>query len=128
LWCQFKKFYLDKFWFKKHSISPIPLLLRSCRGHDCMVIGFTTTYAISAYHYWCCEFESRSGRGVQHYVIKFVSDLWQVFTFMSLVFFVYSGFLHKYNWQPWYYWNIVGSGIKHHNPPYLFLCPACDGI
>ena len=22
-----------------------------------------------------CEFESRSGRGVQHYVIKFVSDL-----------------------------------------------------
>jgi len=21
-----------------------------------------------AYHHWCCEFESRSGRGVQHYV------------------------------------------------------------
>jgi hypothetical protein len=32
-----------------------------------MVVGFTTTYAISAYHHWCCEFESRSGRGVQHY-------------------------------------------------------------
>jgi hypothetical protein len=31
--------------------------------------------AISAYHYWCCEFESRSGWGVQHYVIKFISDL-----------------------------------------------------
>jgi len=42
-----------------------------------MVVGFTTTYAISAYQHWCCEFESRSGRGVQHYVIKFVSDLWQ---------------------------------------------------
>jgi hypothetical protein len=39
---------------------------------------FTTTYAISAYHHWCCEFESRSGRSVQHYVIKFVSDLRQV--------------------------------------------------
>jgi uncharacterized membrane protein YuzA (DUF378 family) len=37
-----------------------------------MVVGFTTTYAISAYHHWCCEFESQSGRGVQHYVIKFV--------------------------------------------------------
>jgi hypothetical protein len=24
---------------------------------------------------WCCEFESRSGRGVQHYVIKIVSDV-----------------------------------------------------
>ena len=43
------------------------------RGRDRMVVGFITTYAISAYHHWCCEFESRSGRGVQHYVIKFVS-------------------------------------------------------
>jgi len=24
--------------------------------HDRMVVGFTTTYAISAYHHWCCEF------------------------------------------------------------------------
>jgi hypothetical protein len=51
---------------------------RGCRGRDCMVVGFTTTYAISAYHHWCCEFESRSGRGAHHYVIKFVSDLRQV--------------------------------------------------
>jgi hypothetical protein len=29
-----------------------------------MVIGFTTTYASSAYHYKSCEFESRSWRGV----------------------------------------------------------------
>jgi hypothetical protein len=41
------------------------------RGRDRMVVGFTTTYAISAYHHWCCEFESRSGRGV-HYVIKII--------------------------------------------------------
>jgi len=57
---------------------------RGRRGRDRMVVGFTTTYAISAYHHWCCEFESRSGRGLQHYVIKFVSDLRQV-----------SGFLHQ---------------------------------
>jgi hypothetical protein len=48
------------------------------RGLDRMVVGFTTTYATSAYHHWCCEFESRSGRGVQHYVIKFVSNLVRV--------------------------------------------------
>jgi len=42
-----------------------------------MVVGFTTTYAISVYHHWCCEFESPSGQDVQYYVIKFVSDLWQ---------------------------------------------------
>ena len=51
---------------------------RGCRCRDCMVVGFTTTYVISAYHHWCCEFESRSERGVKHYVIKFVSDLRQV--------------------------------------------------
>jgi hypothetical protein len=32
-----------------------------------------------------------------------------------VVFSVYSGFLHQYNWPPWYNWNIVESGIKHHN-------------
>jgi hypothetical protein len=48
------------------------LPMRGCRGHDRdgMVVGFTTTYAISAYHHWCCEFESRSEWGVQHYMIK----------------------------------------------------------
>jgi hypothetical protein len=40
-----------------------------CRGRDRMIVGFTTTYAISSYHHWCCEFWSRSGWGVQHYVI-----------------------------------------------------------
>jgi hypothetical protein len=39
---------------------------RGRRGRDRMVVGFTTTYAISAYHHWCCEFESRSGRDVLH--------------------------------------------------------------
>ena len=39
-------------------------------------------YAISAYHHWCCGLESLSGRGVQHYVIKFVSDLRQVSGFL----------------------------------------------
>jgi hypothetical protein len=34
------------------------------RGHDRMVVGFTTTYAISSYHHYRYEFESRSGRGI----------------------------------------------------------------
>ena len=46
------------------------------RGRDRMVVGFTTTYAISGY------LESGSGRGIQHYVIKFVSELWQVSGFL----------------------------------------------
>ena len=40
-------------------------------------------YAISAYHHWCCGLKSLSGRGVQHYVIKFVSDLRQVSGFLQ---------------------------------------------
>ena len=55
------------------------------RGRDRMVVGFRTTYAISAYHHQCCEFESRSGRGVQHCVIKFVSDLRQVGGFLRVL-------------------------------------------
>jgi hypothetical protein len=66
------------FYFTNKSIQ----IGRGHRGRDHMVVGFTTTYAISAYHHWCCEFESWSGRGVQHYVIKFVSDLRQVCGFL----------------------------------------------
>jgi hypothetical protein len=31
------------------------MLIGDCRDRDRMVVGFTTTYAISAYHHWCCE-------------------------------------------------------------------------
>ena len=47
-----------------------------------MVVKFTT-YVISAYRHWCYEFESRSRRGVQQYVIKFVNDLRQVGCFLN---------------------------------------------
>jgi hypothetical protein len=60
-------------------------LLVSNRGHDRMVVEFTTTDAISSYRHWCCGFESRSGRGEQHYVIKFVSDLRQVGGFLRVL-------------------------------------------
>ena len=56
-------------------------------GHDRMVVGFTTTYITSAYQYWCCEFASRPERGVQHFVIKFVSDLRQVGGFLRVLWF-----------------------------------------
>jgi hypothetical protein len=59
--------------------------LRDRRGCDRMVVGFTTTYVISAYHHWCSEFESRSGWGIQHYVIKFVGDLRQVGGFLRVL-------------------------------------------
>jgi hypothetical protein len=48
---------------------------------------------------------------IQHYVIKFISDLRKV-----------SGFLHvlqfppPIKWPPRYNWNIIESGVKHHNP------------
>ena len=50
-----------------------------------MVVEITTNYAISAYHNLCCEFESGSGRGVQHYVIKFITDLRQVGGFLRVL-------------------------------------------
>ena len=58
---------------------------RGHRGRDRIVVGFATTYAISAYYYLCCEIESRSGRGVQQYVAKFVSYLRQVGDFLRVL-------------------------------------------
>jgi hypothetical protein len=60
---------------------------------------------------------SNSDRGklysIVHYVIKFVSDLWQVSGFLRVLRFLPSNKMQRYNW------NIVESGIKHHNPnPY----------
>ena len=40
--------------------------IRDHRGRDRMVVGCTTTYAISTYHQWSCEFESRSLWDVHH--------------------------------------------------------------
>jgi hypothetical protein len=65
-------------------INKISIICWGRRGR--MVVGFLTTYAISAYHNKSCEFESRSGdvNSTQHYVIKFVSDLRQVCGFIHL--------------------------------------------
>ena len=41
-----------------------------------MVVGFRTTYTISIYHHWSYEVYS-----IQQYVMKFVSNLWQVVGF-----------------------------------------------
>ena len=61
------------------------LILGGCRGHDHSVVGFITTYAISAYHHQRCECKSVSGEvySIQHYVIKFVSDLRQVIKYFK---------------------------------------------
>ena len=38
--------------------------MHMCHGRDRMIVGFTTTCAISAYHHNCYEFEPRSWQGV----------------------------------------------------------------
>ena len=65
-------------------IPNLPFQEEGCRGHDRMVVGFTTTYANSAYHHKPCEYEFCSGEvySIQHHVIKFVSDIGQVASFL----------------------------------------------
>jgi hypothetical protein len=57
----------------KATSNNISVILLWCgrRGRDRMVVGFTTTYAISAHHQRSCEFEYLSGEvySIQHYVI-----------------------------------------------------------
>ena len=75
-----------------------------------MVVGFTNACAISALPITTNVVSSSLIHGkvcsIQHYVIKFVSDLRQV-----------SGFLRVLRIPPpikRYNWNIVESGVKHH--------------
>ena len=60
---------------------------RRGRGSDRTVIGFITAYAINAYHHYICDFKFRPSEvySIQHYVIKFVSDLLQVGGFLRLL-------------------------------------------
>jgi hypothetical protein len=55
---------------------------------------------------------SLSFHKIHNDVTKFVSDLWQVFS-------RHSTFLSKKTWPPQYNWNIIESGVKHHNPSKL---------
>jgi hypothetical protein len=55
------------------------------------------------------DFESRSGRGVQHYVIKFVSDLRQVGSFLRFPPPIKND-RHDITEL------LLKSGVKHHNP------------
>ena len=79
--------------YKNIDILSITLIFSSKYSSTPMIKGsswsygswFTNTFAIGVYHHWCCEFESRSGRSVQHFVIKFISD-------RTVVFSGYSGF------------------------------------
>ena len=80
-------------------------------GRHCMVVGYVTTCAISAYHHRCCEFELRSGEvySIQHYVIKFVSHLRQVCGFFSRFSSTNKTDCHDMT-------EIVDSGVNNPNP------------
>ena len=51
-------------------------------GRDRMVVGLITTYAIGAYHFESSNPVYGEVYSIQHYVIKFVSDLGQVGDFL----------------------------------------------
>jgi len=65
------------------------LFMRGCHGCDRMIVGFTTTCAISPYHHISCEFKPRSWRMylIQLYAINFVNDLQQVDCFIQVFWF-----------------------------------------
>jgi hypothetical protein len=65
----------------------------SSRGSDRMVYIPVQPVPISTKHVSWNPAHHAEVYSTQHYVIKFVSDLWQVYGFS-----VYSGLLRKYNW------------------------------
>ena len=80
----FNKVYSNNVELGLWYLTPLSTIFQLYRGRDRMVDRSTTSYAISAYHHWSCEFESHPGGvySIQHYVIKFVGDLQQVGGFL----------------------------------------------
>jgi hypothetical protein len=78
-----------------------------------LVVGFTTTCAISAYHQKSCEFESRSWKGVLDITLCDKVCEWLATIHFLQVLLVSS--TNKTE-TPQNNWNIVESGVKHHKP------------
>ena len=79
-----------------------------------MVVEFTTTCAIVAYHHLSCEFEPHSWRGVLDKTLCVKSLL--VTCDRSMVFSVYSNFRHKSSNR-----NIFESSVKHLTSNYQMM-------
>ena len=84
--------------------------------------SITSTFAVSAYHHYSCEFESRSWPGVLKTTLCDKVCQWLTKDRLWFVlFFGYSRFLHQYHWPPWYNWHIVESYI---NSTTLYIIPS----
>jgi hypothetical protein len=78
-----KRLYLSIWVSKNHAI------YRVCRGRDHMVVGFTTTFAISAYHHkkWCIKIIKQFKLEWLHHIhIQNLFDLLMVFNALSTIF------------------------------------------
>jgi hypothetical protein len=101
----------------------LPLLcqvLNEGRGHcgrDRMVVWFTTTFAISAYHYWRCEFEPRSWRGALYTTLCDKVCQW----FATGLWFSPGTSFSSTNKTD----HIVESGIEHHKPTIACYAVEC---
>jgi hypothetical protein len=92
-----------------------------------MVVGFMTTYAVSAYYHKRCEFESRLGEvyKIQHNVINFVSDLRQFGGFLLVLRFppaikLTAAMQLIYCWK-WRYNTINQNQLQSHFTEYEFF-------
>ena len=90
-----------------------------------IIVGLSSTYAISAYHHWRCVIELRWWRSALNTTLCDKVCQW------SVVLSRYSGFLHQKHWPPWHNWNIVEIDVYHHKPDclYRYQCnyfPICS--
>ena len=96
-----------------HKTTLTPLMKYSTKPVECAVVYMLGGIDRFDLGFYDLNFESCSGEvySIQHYVIKFVSDLRHVGGFLWVLLFPPT-----IDWPPRYNWNIVGSGVKHLNP------------
>ena len=94
--------------------------MRGRRGHDRMVVGYTTACAISAYHLLSCGSDPVHGEVylIHHYVIKwFAAGRW----FSSGPPISSTNKTDRHDIAE----NIVESGVKHHKPSQKNISVHC---
>ena len=128
--------YIKKNWciiIKKNRIVKIIVFFFSKRHKmDNAIRGPSWSYASWIYKYLCNQCLSPLRLWVQIPLMTNCTQyniMWWSLSVTCIRSVVFSSFLHQQNWLPWYNWNIVESGIKHHNPnPNNVVSYLCDEV